>query len=165
MVTHPEKQTPSLIPREELTRRRTEARKLRRARQASASVLLALGITSPVIVASVLSRKANPEKAKLRAALIQKEIPTSNPNIVIEPYDVGTQPQDVLLSEVAADLHPMVDGQDAMDEILALKTYLKPNQMPLETFTPGQHLDIGINTAKGQIVAETDLPDSAHSAP
>lgn len=102
----------------------------------------------------------NPEKAKLKAALIKKEIKTSQPGIVIEPYTVDGTYVGQLLSGVAANLHPML-SENAMDEITALESYQSDTEKGTGAFTAGEHLNIAIDTHDGTILPKSEVPDSA----
>jgi len=118
-----------------------------------------------VAAANAINTNANPEKAKLRAALIAKAHKTVDPNIILEPYTVGNRTQDVMLSEVAADMHPLTTSQNATEESDVLASYLEPNQREAHAFVPGQQLSIAINTSSGEIIPESEIPPSAETNP
>lgn len=134
--------------------RRTARASSESIKKASRQVLLAAGVVLAIAGGSYITKSgnANSEKAKLRAQLMNKAEPTPFPHVVLEPYKVGRAPKDVMLSEVAADLHPLADKQDAMDEIQILRTYLRPEQQQDLILTPGQELMVAINTETGQIL-------------
>jgi hypothetical protein len=147
----------NVTPIDILQNRRQERKRDQRNRRLGRQILAGAGVAVALLGGSlVFGDKPNPRKAQLKAALISREIPTTNPNVMIEPYRVGNQTKDVMLSEVAADLHPLsTDNQDAMEAIDALDTYLKPTQIEQDAFYPGQKLNIAIDKKSGDILPKT----------
>lgn len=154
------------LSKEEIKHRRTAEVRRKTSRKASRLLLLATGaVVAIVATAEATKDNANPEKAKLRAVLMTKAHKTTDPNVIIEPYMVGNRPEDVMLSGVAADMHPLTTGQNAVEESDALESYLWPNQRKAHAFTPGQQLGIAINTSTGKIIPENEIPPSAETTP
>lgn len=150
----------------EIKQRRTAEVRRKSSRRASRLLLLATGVTVALVAAAnSINNNSNPEKAKLRAALIAKSHKTTDPNVIVEPYTVGSRPQDVMLSEVAADMHPLTTGQDATEESTVLASYLTPAEEQVHAFVPGQHLDIAINTESGRILPQSETPPSVEATP
>ncbi|HET6863608.1 MAG TPA: hypothetical protein VFH37_00170 [Candidatus Saccharimonadales bacterium] len=148
---------PKLASTHEKTRRRNSQLSAGKQALAGAGVALAL-----IGIGYAQRPPKNPEKAKLKAALIKKEIKTSQPGIVVEPYTVDSTYVGQLLSGVAANLHPMLsESTNAMDEITALESYQTAIEKGTGTFTAGDHLNIAIDTNNGTILPKSAVPDSA----
>ncbi|HEX5448328.1 MAG TPA: hypothetical protein VFW90_03975 [Candidatus Saccharimonadales bacterium] len=166
MAIDTERFSSQLIPQDEIDKRRSAERVRQNLRRQGRMALAGVGIGLTLAGASVYLTRGheNPRKAQLRAALVRNEIPTANPGVVIEPYNVGKKTLDVMLSEVAADLHPLSTGnQDAMGAIEALETYLTDEQQESgqTAFSPGQHLDVAIDKDTGAVLPRSEALDSA----
>jgi hypothetical protein len=156
-------ETQTLLSPDQIQERRAQERSRKRIRKATRRLLAATGVSLALVGVAVANKpQENPKKAEMRAALLAKALPTANPNIVIEPYTVGSErPQDVFVSEVAADLHPMLsDSDDASITTDRLESYLPEGET---SFTPGQQLEIGVNTEDGTVVPKAELPPSGES--
>ncbi|MEK7096258.1 MAG: hypothetical protein AAB896_03150 [Patescibacteria group bacterium] len=158
----------SPISREELADRRAETIRRNRIKKAAEESLIVAGVVLAFVGAYKLTSnnnrsKDNPAKAELRAKLISTAEKTDDPKIIIIPYSVSSTPtpKDLMLSEVAADLHPLADGQNANEELEALRTYVSKKQQKTLALDPGQRLRIVINTATGDILPKPTETDSA----
>lgn len=91
----------------------------------------------------VAAESAAPFKTQLPNLVIW---PSTDSNVIIVEYTVLDQPSDLLLSEVAADMH-IVAPEDQTRAVQAIRTYLLNSRLH-----PGQKIIIYVDAKRGTIL-------------